>query len=67
MRLDEFYTPENDKVTARDANDNRKARLTLSELNKLRKYREIKKLEQIEHDKFARVMYSQPAQDNSSI
>lgn len=59
MRLDEFYTPENDEQTKREESDTRKSKLTLEELNKLRKYRDIKKAEQIEHDKFVRVMYAQ--------
>jgi len=67
MRLDEFYSPEDDQVDQRKSDDTRKSKLRLRELNKLRKYREIKNLEKIEQEKFARVMYSQPAQDNSGI
>jgi hypothetical protein len=62
MRLNEFYSPEGDGWQRRDEGDTRKPKLTLEQLNKLRKVREIKKAEQIEHDKFVRTMYSQPAQ-----
>ena len=62
MRLDEFYSPENDEWQLRNPDDTRKPKLTLEQLNKLRKVREIKKAEQIEHDKFVRSMYAQPAQ-----
>lgn len=62
MRLDEFYNPEEDQWQHRSPDDTRKSVLTLEQLNKLRKYREIKKAEQLEQDKFARVMYGQPAQ-----
>ena len=63
MRLDEFYNPEDDKGVQFKATDNRKPRLTLEQLNKLRKIREIKKAEDIEHKKFVRTMYTQPAGD----
>lgn len=67
MRLNEFYDPEQDQVDHRSKDDTRKSKLRLRELNKLRKYREIKNLEKIEHEKFARTMYAQPAQDNTGI
>lgn len=67
MRLDEFYSPEDDQVDQRKPDDTRKSKLRLRELNKLRKYREIKNLERIEHEKFARTMYAQPTQDNTGI
>jgi hypothetical protein len=63
MRIDEFYNPEDDRDAYRAANDTRKPVLTLEQLNKLRKIREIKRSEQIEHEKFVRVMYAQPAQE----
>lgn len=63
MRLDEFYNPEDDNVDSRQVDDTRKPVLTLEQLNKLRKIREIKRAEAIEHEKFVRVMYSQPAQE----
>lgn len=63
MRIDEFYNPEDDKVDYRSQNDTRKPVLTLEQLNKLRKIREIKKAEAIEHEKFVRVMYAAPAQE----
>jgi len=62
MRLNEFYNPENDAWQRKEIGDTRKPKLTLEQLNKLRKVREIKKAEQIEHDKFVRMMYAQPAQ-----
>ena len=67
MRLNEFYDPEQDQVDHRSKDDTRKSKLRLRELNKLRKYREIKNLEKIEHEKFARIMYAQPTQDNTGI
>lgn len=67
MRLDEFYSPENDQHAQREETDTRKSKLRLRELNKLRKYREIKNLEKIEHEKFARTMYAQPSSDNNGI
>lgn len=62
MRLNEFYTPEDDKFTARSVDDTRKPMLSLAQLNKLRKVREIKRAEDIEHEKFVRVMYSSQSQ-----
>jgi len=61
MRLNEFYTPEDDKGTYRSSTDTRKTRLTLEELNKLRKVRDIKTAETAEHDQFVRTMYAAPA------
>lgn len=63
MRLDEFYSPEDDAWQRRNKGDTRKPKLTLEQLNKLRKVREIKKAEEIEHDKFVRVMYATPTQE----
>ena len=63
MRLNEFYSPENDAWQRRNKGDRRKPKLTLEQLNKLRKVREIKKAEEIEHDKFVRVMYATPTQE----
>lgn len=67
MRLNEFYNPENDRFQQRKQEDTRKSKLTLEELNKLRKYRDIKQAEEIEHEKFARTMYSAPAADSSGL
>jgi len=67
MRLNEFYSPEEDKGTIRDEDDVRKSRLTLRNLNKLRQYRDIKRAEKLEHEKFARVMYAAPAADTSAL
>ena len=61
MRLNEFYSPENDRHIQRSIQDTRKAKLTLEELNKLRKYREIKNAEETEHDEFVSTMYATPA------
>lgn len=63
MRLDEFYSPENDTWQRRNLGDTRKPKLTLEQLNKLRKVREIKRAEEIEHNKFVRVMYATPTQE----
>ena len=65
MRLDEFYEPENDRSAQIKANDNRKVRLTLKQLNKLRKIREIAKKEAIEHAKFVKVMYAVETEDST--
>lgn len=67
MRLNEFYNPENDQYQKREPEDTRKSKLTLEELNKLRKIRDIRKAEDIDHRKFVRVMYSQPAQSDSGL
>lgn len=63
MRLNEFYSPEDDQGARRSITDTRKSILTLKELNKLRKYREIKTAEEAEHDNFVRTMYAQPTGD----
>jgi len=65
MRLNEFYSPENDKAGRISKNDTRKTRLTLKQLNKLRKVREISRAEDIEHAKFVKVMYAAPASDDT--
>jgi len=67
MRLDEFYEPENDRAGRIMANDTRKTRFTLKQLNKLRKVREIAKAEAIEHAKFVKVMYAAPSEDDTAI
>ncbi len=63
MRLNEFYSPENDSWQRQNKGDTRKPKLTLEQLNKLRKVREIKRAEEIEHNKFVRVMYAAPVQE----
>lgn len=63
MRLNEFYSPEDDKLNKLSKEDTRKVRMTLEELGKLRKFRDLKKLEQETHKEFAKVMYAAPAQD----
>jgi hypothetical protein len=65
MRLNEFYNPEKDQYQKREPEDTRKSKLTLEELNKLRKIRDIRKAEDIEHRKFVRTMYAQPAQSDT--
>lgn len=67
MRLNEFYDVENDKWEAREAEDTRKNKLTLEDLNKLRKYRDIKRQEEQEHDKFVRVMYANPPAEGGGL
>ena len=57
MRLDEFYSPEEDQSVKFKKSDTRKQRLTLEQLNKLRKLRELKKAEKVSADKFVRLMY----------
>lgn len=63
MRLDEFYSPENDRETMRRQNDSRKPKLTLAILNKMKRVREIRQAEDIEYRKLVRVMYAPPAAD----
>lgn len=63
MRLNEFYSPEDDAWQRRDNGDTRKPKMTLEQLNKLRKVRDIKRAEEIEHNKFVRVMYAAPTQE----
>lgn len=67
MKLNEFYNPEEDKLTKREEDDTRKSKLTLEELNKLRKVRDIRNAEKVEHDKFVRTMYAQPVQADTSL
>ena len=63
MRLNEFYSPEQDQSAKFKKSDTRKQRLTLEQLNKLRKMIELKKAESTAHNKFVRVMYgAQPEQ-----
>lgn len=57
MRIDEFYDPENDRSSRRDADDTRSPLLTLERLNKLRKYRELRKAEMAERKDFVPAMY----------
>lgn len=64
MRLDEFYTPEQDKLNKVEPEDTRKKRFTLEELGKLRKIRDIKQAEQKDYEEFARTMYSTPTQSD---
>lgn len=61
MRLIEFYNPEFDEAQKKDAEQRRKPKLTLEQLNKLRKVRSIKRAEDIEHKKFVSVMYQAPS------
>lgn len=63
MRLNEFYTPEQDAYAQRDREDTRKPRLTLMALNKLRRIKEIKRSEELEHIEFIRKMYGSPGEE----
>lgn len=63
MRLNEFYTPEQDQLNKVEKDDTRKARLTLEQLGKLRRYRDLKQAEEKEYKEFARTMYAQPSQE----
>jgi len=67
MRLDEFYSPEEDKSVKFKKTDTRKQRLTLEQLNKLRKLRELKKAENTAHDKFCRIMYGATPEDDGGL
>lgn len=62
MRLNEFYSPEDDQYAQRDEADTRTPVLTLEQLNKLRKYRDIKRAEELEHDEFVSTMYGAPSE-----
>ena len=57
MRLDEFYSPEDDRRNHRNQDDTRSPLLTLERLNKLRKYRELRKAEMAERKEFVPAMY----------
>ena len=65
MRLIEFYNPEMDEFVKRSSEDTRKSKLALEEIGKLRKVRDLKSKEKEEHDKFVKVMYANPTQDNA--
>ena len=65
MGLIEFYNPEMDEFVKRSSEDTRKSKLTLEEIGKLRKVRDLKSKEKEEHDKFVKVMYANPTQDNA--
>ena len=67
MRLDEFYSPEEDRSAKYEKTDTRKPRLTLEQLNKLRKLRELKKAENTAHDKFCRIMYGATPEDDGGL
>ena len=67
MRLDEFYSPEEDRSANYNETDTRKPRLTLEQLNKLRKLRELKKAENTAHDKFCRIMYGATPEDDGGL
>ena len=58
--LNEYYSPEDDKLNQTKKDDTRRPRLTLRHLNKLRKVRELKKLEMAAHKNFVKVMYGAP-------
>lgn len=59
--LNEYYSPEEDKLNQTKKDDTRRPRLTLRHLNKLRKVRELKKLEMASHKDFVKAMYGKQA------
>ena len=67
MKLNEFYTPEEDNSILRKPEDTRKPKLTLEILNKMRKVKEIKQAEDIEHKKFVKVMYKAPSDEGDGL
>lgn len=62
MRLDEFYTPEQDRSGMMKATDTRKPKLTLKILNKMKRVREVKRGEDIEYKKLVKIMYAPPVE-----
>ena len=65
MRLNEFYTPEDDKGTYRSSTDTRKTRLTLGQISTIRKTAEARELEQAKDLEFVKQMYGQPPADQA--
>lgn len=66
MRADEFdaryYSPEDDKFTQAHLHDDRRARITLVQLNKLKKMRAAKDLEDLVHADYLEMQYAPPAE-----
>ena len=65
MRLDEFYTPEEDFNVLQKDFYTRKPKLTLEILNKMKRVREVKRAEDIEYRKLAKIMYASSQNDSS--
>ena len=60
---DKNYEPEND-ISVLDAEDTRKTRLTLSDINSMRLASEEHESQQKDEAKFVQKMYGQPAQSD---
>ena len=61
---DKNYEPEND-ISVIDAEDTRKTRLTLSDINSMRLASEEHESQQKDEAKFVQKMYGQPAQSDN--
>ena len=61
---DKTYEPEND-ISVMDAEDTRKTRLTLKQINSMRLASEAHDEQQKEEAVFVQKMYGQPAQDDN--
>tara|TARA_Y100000114_G_scaffold101952_1_gene95111 strand:- start:1373 stop:1615 length:243 start_codon:yes stop_codon:yes gene_type:complete len=61
---DKNYEPEND-ISVLDAEDTRKTRLTLSDINSMRLASEEHESQQKDEAKFVQKMYGQPAQSDN--
>ena len=61
---DKTYEPEND-ISVMDAEDTRKTRLTLKQINSMRMASEAHDAQQKEEAVFVQKMYGQPAQDDN--
>ena len=61
---DKTYEPEND-ISVMDAEDTRKTRLTLKQINSMRMASEAHDAHQKEEAVFVQKMYGQPAQDDN--
>jgi hypothetical protein len=66
MRLDEFYSPEQDRSVKYHQDDTRKSRLTLEILNRLRKLRDIERAEEATYAEFAKKIYGVPAEGDDA-
>lgn len=55
--LNEYYSPENDKLLQKGKDDLRRPKITLKSLNSMRKRRDIKRFEESERKKFLPNMY----------
>ena len=64
IEQDKNYEPEND-ISVLDAEDTRKTRLTLSDINSMRLASEEHESQQKDEAKFVQKMYGQPAQSDN--